>query len=147
MTDSVRNLIIGHVWIFQPYNNPNTNHKNYTKMGHWSQNQAYMAFPVLWPDPYRTWVRWTEEKKHRHGSVNLKGLQWFWMKEWSLISCQVFSNLIRHYGKTCRAVKLANRGFKKYWKKDAANCGQYVLEKNIYFIMILMRLDFCVFSK
>ncbi len=36
---------------------------------------------------------WTEEKKHRHGSVNLKDLEWFWMKEWSLISCQVFSDL------------------------------------------------------
>ncbi len=36
---------------------------------------------------------WTEEKKHRHGSVNIKDLEWFWMKEWSLISCQVFSDL------------------------------------------------------
>ncbi len=48
---------------------------------------------------------------------NLKGLEWFWMKEWSLISCQVLSNLIRHYRRTFRAVKLANRGFKKYWIK------------------------------
>ncbi len=81
---------------------------------------------------------WTEEKKHRHGSVNLKGLEWFWMKEWSLISCQVFSNLIRYYRRTFRAVKLANRGFKKYFKKGAVNsCGQCVLEKYIYFIMIL----------
>ncbi len=31
---------MGHVWIFQPYNNPNTNLKNNTKMGHWAQNQA-----------------------------------------------------------------------------------------------------------
>ncbi len=35
----------------------------------------------------------------------------------SLISCQVFSNLIRHYRRTFRAVKLANGGFKKYWIK------------------------------
>ncbi len=27
------------------------------------------------------------------------------MREWSLISCQVFSNLIRHYRRTFRAVK------------------------------------------
>ncbi len=40
VTDSVRNLIMGHVWIFQPYNNSNTNLKNNTKMGHWAQNQA-----------------------------------------------------------------------------------------------------------
>ncbi len=42
---------------------------------------------VLWPEPCRRWVRWTEE------AVNLKDLEWFWMKEWSLISCQVFSDL------------------------------------------------------
>ncbi len=54
---------MGHVWIFQPYNNPNTNLKNNTKMGHWSQNQASaMAIPVLWPEACRKWVEWTEEK-------------------------------------------------------------------------------------
>ncbi len=118
VTDSVRNIIRGHVWIFQQDNNPNTNLKNNTKMGHWAQNQASaLAFPVLWPEPCRKWVRWTEEKKHRHGAVNLKDLEWFWMKEWSLISCQVFSNLMRHYRRKFRAVKLANGGFKKYWIK------------------------------
>ncbi len=40
VTDSVRNLIMGSVWIFQPYNNLNTNLKNNTNMGHWAQNQA-----------------------------------------------------------------------------------------------------------
>ncbi len=30
VTDSVINLRMGHVWIFQPYNNPNTNLKNNT---------------------------------------------------------------------------------------------------------------------
>ncbi len=56
---------MGHVWIFQLYNNPNANLKNNTKMGHWAQNQASaMAIPVLWPEPYRKWVRWTEEKKY-----------------------------------------------------------------------------------
>ncbi len=55
---------MGHVWIFQPYNNQNTNLKNNTKMGHWAQNQASaMTIPVLWPEPCRKWVRWTEEKK------------------------------------------------------------------------------------
>ncbi len=45
------------------------------KMGHWAQNQASaMAIPVLWPEPYRKLVGWTEEKKHRHGVVNLKDL-------------------------------------------------------------------------
>ncbi len=83
---------MGHVWIFQPDNNPNTNLKNTTKMGHWTQHlAAAIAIPVLWPEPCRRWV--SELKKHRHGSVNLKGLEWFWMKEWSLISRQVFSDL------------------------------------------------------
>ncbi len=87
-----------------------------------------------WSEPCRKWVRWTEEKKHCHEAVNLKDLEWFWMKECSLISCQVFFNLIRFYRRTFRKVKLANIGFKKYWIK--VNCGQCVLEKNIYFIMI-----------
>ncbi len=64
---------------------------------------------------------WTEEKKHQHGAGNLKGLEWFWMKEWSLISCQMFSNLIRHYRRTFRPVKLANGGFKKYWIKGGCH--------------------------
>ncbi len=98
ITDSVKNLIMGHVWIFLPDNNPNTNLKNNTKMDHWAQNQAsVMAISVPWPAPCRKWVRWTEENKHQHVAVNLKDLEWFWMKEWSLISCQVFSNLIRHF--------------------------------------------------
>ncbi len=53
------------------------------------------------------------------------------MKEWSLISYQLFSNLIRHYRRTFRAVNLANGGFQKYFYKSAVNCGQCVLEKNI----------------
>ncbi len=116
MTDSVRNLIMGHIWIFQLDNNPKTNQKTTQKLGHLAQNQASaVAIPVLWPEPCRKWVEWTEEKKHQHGTVNLKDLERFWMKEWSLISCQVFSNLIRHYRIHFRAVKLANGGFKKYW--------------------------------
>ncbi len=39
------------------------------------------------------------------------------MKEWCLISYQVFSNIIRHYRRKLRAVKLANGGFKKVLNK------------------------------
>ncbi len=81
------------------------------------KTKLLLPIPVLWPEPCRKWVRWTEEKQHCHGAVNLKDLERFWMKEWSLISCQVFSNLIRHYRRKFRAVKLANGGFKKYWIK------------------------------
>ncbi len=114
-----------------------------------------MLWPVLWPEPYRTWVRWTEEKKHRHGSGNLKVLEWFWMKEWSLISCQVFSNLIRHYRRTFRAVKLANGGFKKYWIKGSCLLRpmcireKHLLHNDIYphfkFLLSNERLDLNVF--
>ncbi len=104
-------------------------------MGHWAQNQASaMAIPVLWPEPCRKLVRWTEEKKHRHGAVNLER---FWMKEWSLISCQVFS--LPSSGIIGENVELLNWQMevsKSIELKGAVNCGQCVLEKNIYFIMI-----------
>ncbi len=89
--------ILCHVWIFHPYNNPNSNLKNNTKMCHWAQNQASaMAIAVLWPEPCRKRVRWTEEK-NRHGDVNLKDLEWFWMKGclWSLVRCSLTSSGIR----------------------------------------------------
>ncbi len=90
--------------------------KTNTKMGHWAQKQASaMTIPDLWPEPCRRWVRWTEEKK-RHWAVNLKDLERFWMKEWSLISCQVFSNLIRHYRRAFRAVKL--KDLEWFWMKE-----------------------------
>ncbi len=58
VNDSVRNLTMGHVWIFLPDNNTN-----------WAQNQASaMAIPVLGPEPC------SEEMKHQHGAGNLKDL-------------------------------------------------------------------------
>ncbi len=105
VTDSVRNLIMGHVWIFQPYNNPNTNLKNITKMGHASA----MSIPVLIPDPCRTWVRWTEEKML---------LIWrIWSDSewrnylWSLVVCSLTSSGI--IGENSYSI-LANWGFKMY---------------------------------
>ncbi len=56
---------------------------------------------VLWPEPCR---RWVSELKRR--SCESEDLEWFWMKEWSLISCQVFSKLFRHYRRQLRAVTL-----------------------------------------
>ncbi len=43
---------------------------------------------VLWSEPCR---RWVSELKRR--SCESEDLEWFWMKEWSLISGQVFSDL------------------------------------------------------
>ncbi len=60
---------------------------------------------LLWPfqssDPNPKDNEWGELKRRSTVmELNLRGLEWFWMKEWSLISCQVFSNLIRHYRRT-----------------------------------------------
>ncbi len=168
---TVRNLIMGHVWIFQPYNNPNTNLKNNTEMGHWAQKQtSAMAIPVLWPEPCR---RWVSELKRR--SCESEDLEWFWMKEWSLISCQVFSDLnpvedewVNWRGEAVNLKIWSDSGWRNgLWsrvrcsltssgiigenlellnwkwrfqnilnKNDTINCGQCVLEKSIYFIMI-----------
>ncbi len=66
-------------------------------MSNWAQNEASaMAFPVLWPEPWE-WVRWTEEKKHRHGAGNLKDLErflWiFQMKDQRINNADLFSQL------------------------------------------------------
>ncbi len=58
-----------------------------TNTGHWAQNQASaMATSDLNPVE----DEWGELKRRRCESEDL---EWFWMKEWSLISCQVFSDL------------------------------------------------------
>ncbi len=92
---SVRNLIMGHVWIFHQDNNPKSLS---TKL------IFTMAVPVLWPEPCRKWVGWRGEVLT--WSWVSKNLERFWMKEWSLISCQVFSKLFRHYMRKLRAVIL-----------------------------------------
>ncbi len=95
-------------------------------MGHWAQNESFtMAVSVLWPEPYRKWVRWTEEKYY-NGAVNLKDLERFCMKKWSLISYQVFSKLFRHYRRKLRAVTLG-KGHCNNW--GANNCGQHEIVK------------------
>ncbi len=115
---------------------------------------------LLWPfqsSDLNPIDEWTQEKKHHHGAVNLKDLERFWMKEWSLISCQVFSNLIRYYRRTFRAVKLANGGIKKYWIKGCHWLWPMCIRENIIFhngisstFLFLLsneRLEFCDFFK
>ncbi len=80
---------MGHVWIFQPDNNPNTNLKNNTKMGHWAQTKL-LLWPVQSYDMNPVEDEWSELKRR---SCESEDLERFWMKEWSLISCQVFSDL------------------------------------------------------
>ncbi len=53
------------------------------------------------------------------------------MKEWHLISCKVFSNLIRHYRRTFRAVKLANDFQKVLNKRVPLVVANIRKEKNI----------------
>ncbi len=157
MTDSVRNLIMA---MFGSSNRTIIQTQTSKTTQKWvteHKTKLLLAIPVLWPEPCRKWVRWTEEKKHRHGAVNLKDLEWFWMKEWSLISCQVFSNLVRHYRRKLRAVILANGGFKKYWIKGCRYlCPMCIREKHLFhndisphfkFLFSNKRLDFCEFFK
>ncbi len=92
LTASVRNLIRA-VFGSSTRTTIQNKHQINTKMGHWAQNESFtMAVSVLWPEPCRRWVRWTEEKQHRHGAVNLKDLERFCMKKWSLIYYQVSPN-------------------------------------------------------
>ncbi len=79
------------------------------------------------------------------------------MKEWSLVSCQVFSNLIRHYRRKFRAVKLAKgkRRFQKVLNKRVPLIVANVyLEKTLFHNDIspilnsyypMKGLDFCDF--
>ncbi len=53
---------MGHVWIFQLDNNPNTNLKNNTKMGHRAQNQA-SAMTIQSPDLNPVEDEWGELKR------------------------------------------------------------------------------------
>ncbi len=103
LTASVRNLIMGSGWIFHHDSNPKQTPKSTQKWvtKHKIKLLPYPSHAVLWHEPYRKWVRWTEGKKHQHGAVNLKDLERFWMKEWSLIS-----KLFRHYRRKLRAVIL-----------------------------------------
>jgi len=109
-------LPTGH-WFKNKHQNPNKNGSLSTKPG------ICNGRPSLWPEP-RKWVGWTEEKQHQHGSGNLNDLERFCIEEWFLISCQVFSKLIRLY------------------RRKLVICSQCVLEKNIYFTMWLISLVF-----
>ncbi len=113
VTDSVRNLIMGHVWIFQPDKNPTL--KNNTKMGHWAQNQASAGHscPLTWPCR-----RWVSELKRR--SCESEDLEWFWMKEWSLVSGQVFSDLnpVEDEWVKWRQVAVNLKDLEWFWMKE-----------------------------
>ncbi len=77
----------------------------------------------------------TEEKQHRHGAGNLKGLEWFWMKEWSLISCHGL--FLTSTGIIGEHLLLLN------WQMEVSkiidnmvNCGQCVLFFNVWIYFI-----------
>ncbi len=113
--------------------------------------------PLTWTLQKMSEVNWREE------AVNLKDLERFWMKEWSLISCQVFSNLIRHYRRKLGAVILGKWccNNKEPWTLNLAIIGCQWLwptwtRESIYFTMrpphthfqlfyFSDRLEFCEF--
>ncbi len=68
--------------------------------------------------------------------MNLEDLERFWMKEWSLISCQVISNIIRYYRRYFRAVKLAYRACSSmihFIKAQYTNACSFI-GKNVVYI-------------
>ncbi len=74
LTASVRNLIMGHVWIFQQDNNPKQTSKSTQK---WVTEHKMNLLPwlsqLLWPEPYRKWVNWREEVLAWSGSSEGSG--------------------------------------------------------------------------
>ncbi len=122
LTASVRSLIMCHVWIFHQDNNPKQTSKSTQK---WVTEYKMNLLPWLsqFSDLNPTENEWGELKR-RNTVMEL----WIWRiwrdsvwRKWSLISCQVFSKLFRHYGRKLRAVTLG-----KGWL--ANNCGQHELE-------------------
>ncbi len=112
-----------------------------------------MAVPVLWPESYRKMSEGElKGRKHQHGAVNLKDLERFWMKEWSLISCQVFSNLIRHYRRKLRAV-YPGKGRRNNWvpiivanmKLEKAFISQWDFPPHFQLHYFMIGLEFCEF--
>ncbi len=65
------------------------------------KTKLLLVIPVLWPEPCIQWVKWTEEKKHRHGSVNLKRRStvmdlWIWREEAPSWICESEEKKHRH---------------------------------------------------
>ncbi len=138
MTDPVRNLIMGHVWIFQPDNNPNSNLKNNTKMGHWAKTKL-----LLWPFPSSDLNpienEWGELKRR---STNMELWIWrIWRDSvwrnglWSLIRCSPNSSGIKEKTQSCYP------GKRTLQQLGANNCGPHELEK-----VFLTQWDFPPFS-
>ncbi len=87
-------------------------HQNQHKK--WVNEHKTKVLP--WPSqfPYLN-PRKLKRGEYQHWAGNLKVLERFWMKEWSLISCQVFFKLISYYRWILGPVKLAKGVCKKYW--------------------------------
>ncbi len=112
LTASVRNRIMGHGWIRTMIQSKHQNqHKNVSLCTKWS----------FWPSKFpalNTIGNERGELKRRSTNMEL----WIWriwrfcVKEWSLISCQVFSNLFRLYARMLL-----------YWEKNVALIGCQLL--------------------
>ncbi len=111
--ESVRNLIMGHVWIFQPDNNPKTTQKWVT--GH---KTKLLIWPFQSSDLNPVENEWGELKRR---STVMELLIWrIWSDSgwrnglWSLVRCSLTSAGI--IGENSYTI-LSNGGFKKYWIK------------------------------
>ncbi len=113
LTASVRNLIMDYVWIFHQDNDPKQTQKLVIE-----HIMKLLPWPSHSSDLNPTENEWGELKRR---SCESEDLERFWMKEWSLISYQVFSKLFRNYRRKLRTVILGK------WRCN--NCGQHELEK------------------
>ncbi len=110
-------LIIGHVWIFQPENNPNTNLKTTQK---WVSGHKTKLLLCPFQSSDLNPVENERGELKRRSTVMELGIWRIWSDSgwrnglWSLIMCSLTSSGIIWEN---WAVKLANGGFKKYWIK------------------------------
>ncbi len=137
VTDSVRNLIMGHVWIFF-----RTIIQTQTSKTTQKWVTGHKTKLLLWPfqssDLNPVENEWGELK--RRSTVMELWIWRIWRDSgrrnglWSLVRCsQTSSGII---GENLELLNWQMEVSKSIKKKGAINSGQCVLEKNIYFIMI-----------
>ncbi len=132
VTDSVRNLIMGHVWIFQTHNNPNTNLKNWSLSTKPSFCYGHSS-PLTWTLLKIIGVNWREEasswscESEGFGEILDEG-----MVSGLFLGVLTSSGII---GENLELFNWQMEVSKSIEWKGAVNCGQCVFKKNIYFIM------------
>ncbi len=104
LTVSVRNRIMGRCWIFHQDSDQKQTSKLTQKC---VTNHKTKLLPRLSPVPDLNPIENEWGEAPPTWRWNLKNLNWLCMREWFLISSQVFSRIIKHYRRKLRTVILA----------------------------------------